>query len=101
MQFSLWLTIVCLLGANFLPYYGILTDVQWELVELAHPFDSESEKEEKTNEKELDDKLQMLAYLLEFSSSNHYLNSDDGIAYQSVHHPEVDTPPPELAHISV
>lgn len=75
---------------------SFLTDAQLEVVELGFPLDGEQEKEEKNNEKELDDTLQMYAYTLQFSSSNRFLSTYLAAHCQSLHHPEVATPPPEF-----
>ncbi len=78
-------------------YCVFLADTQLEIVELGFPLDSESEKEEKNNEKEVDDKLQMYAHALAFSSSNDFLNTYSTADCQSLHHPEVATPPPRFS----
>lgn len=84
---------------NSVPYLYLLSDSDVDIVSMYDPFDKETVKEEKEKEEKINGKVQIHPYKIIDLALIVKRKSQHAIRFQSLHDPDIQTPPPEW-HLS-
>ena len=92
----IFVVLISLCWASFAPHIA-LNDFQAEVLELCDPVDGESEKEESKHKEKKDDKIPIPYKKIKFYCSSPLLKNGHTPGLPSLHHPDIQTPPPEYS----
>lgn len=90
-------SLIVMLGLIWTNIASDFTNLDWlsERIEICDPFDAETEKDEKKTETE-DDKIPVSDDQIKNLLHRQLAESTSSWRLQSLHHPEIQTPPPEF-----
>lgn len=81
---------------NSIFYYGLLCNSEIEMTELIDFGDKESEKEEEKKEENKDNKIPIISNYGKSKSFILLAKAQSTLRSETLHHPEILTPPPEF-----